>query len=472
MDSLSLSGASATQRLIIRDSGNGGISVIGQDNNANRFHLRWADLLDNNRGGFEIGTSDNSLIRDSTVSGSAECGWCAGLATARFDVGIAFVDVDASNNGCGAGNGHHDGFFAINEQDVWYIRARAFDNCQRGFDTGSGGNTGQTLNYKFRDIQAWDNGTNAGQGNRAGWEGSGEADDSIINWNYVVGYRGYRNPSYGFGGYAGIHMECWHCTLMRNGHGDGSDLWWDRETRDMRIYNSVTLRRSIDTWTHGVGGSLDFPPVSDHSLFVWQTADTNSFASFKFTTGCTVFSTANPLPTFAAGNRPCWSGANDTYTGTHPFTSIGGACDSSPFTYENCNFAPAAGSAAVDTGRTLMVANGGGTNQTQVTVSANGGSSDPRNYFIGPASFLGASEYADTIRIGSNCTDRTITAMTATTISFTPACSWSNGDGIHIASKWLGSAPDRGAFEFSQAMETTSGGARMRLRVRGQEEED
>jgi hypothetical protein len=112
-------------------------------------------------------------------------------------------------------------------------------------------------------------------------------------------------------------------------------------------------------------------------------------------------------------------------------------------TYAKNDFHLQSGSPAIDQGQFLMRANGGGANATTITVVGNGNTNDPRNYFIAPTSYLDATP--DTIQI-QGCGQVTITALTATSISFTPACSWASGAGVHLP--WAGTRPDMGAFEF------------------------
>jgi hypothetical protein len=112
--------------------------------------------------------------------------------------------------------------------------------------------------------------------------------------------------------------------------------------------------------------------------------------------------------------------------------------------YALVDFRPTAGSSLIDKGRFLMRANGAGTNATTVTVKSNGGSADPRNYFIAPNSYLGPLASDTKVQI-EGCGVRNIVTMTATSITFTPSCSWTDNAGVHLP--WAGPAPDIGAYE-------------------------
>jgi hypothetical protein len=69
--------------------------------------------------------------------------------------------------------------------------------------------------------------------------------------------------------------------------------------------------------------------------------------------------------------------------------------------------------------------------------------SDPRNFFMSPSTYPGSA--GDSIQI-EGCGRRTVTNLTATSITFTGgSCSWADGAGIHRP--WNGNAPDIGAME-------------------------
>lgn len=105
-----------------------------------------------------------------------------------------------------------------------------------------------------------------------------------------------------------------------------------------------------------------------------------------------------------------------------------------------------------------------------VTVSCNGPTTDPRDYFPDPANFWdlynedcygGGTRKADgtnpgcyDIQIQGVSTVRQVVSMTATTITFSGAsASGSGGEGVHVP--WIGSAPDLGALEFDPNAGTT-----------------
>jgi hypothetical protein len=204
------------------------------------------------------------------------------------------------------------------------------------------------------------------------------------------------------------------------------------------VYNSIVQKASS-------GGLIwnDNGP-SNNSYSQCPTADYNLFRPFSVNTETLSYSCGGGGTTFA--NPPGFIAS-----GTHNKVGLAYAINFTalnPTTYASNDFHLLPGSAAIDAGTYMMRASSGATGTT-VSVLGNGGSNDPRNYFIGPASYLDA--VPDQIMIaGSDCGARTITAMTSTSISFSgSACTWTTGAGIHLP--WSGSAPDMGAFEFGLA---------------------
>src|SRR5262249_40573169 len=166
-------------------------------------------------------------------------------------------------------------------------------------------------------------------------------------------------------------------------------------------------------------------------------ADSESFSNFNFQTGS--FNSTGRTFAQAAAGQAGFTGAHELIGATYNPLFV--AIDDT--TYANNDFHLQSGSPAIDKGQFLMRANGAGTNASTINVLGTGNSNDPRNYSIPPTSYLDAPP--DTIKI-RGCGKVTITAMTATSISFTPACSWANGAGVHLP--WSGTGPDIGALEF------------------------
>ena len=245
-------------------------------------------------------------------------------------------------------------------------------------------------------------------------------------------------------------------------------------------------------------------PVINHSILVPQAADTEQLSDFTFKcattcgnarascysgsdcTGCTGGCT------YCQNNgTDCGGTGNATTFQTPPaFLTTGGtnliglasvpagslfvatpttcACLTGAPTqtcdFTTCDFHPASGAASIDAGTYYMRANGGSAacgggspcttltvkqepNLVSLGVNYNGHLADPHYFFKAPADYLNA--VGDTIQIqgATSCAggQTTIVSMTATTITISPACTWSDNAGIALP--WLGSAPDIGPFE-------------------------
>lgn len=93
-----------------------------------------------------------------------------------------------------------------------------------------------------------------------------------------------------------------------------------------------------------------------------------------------------------------WVGPAGTYASPNPavydaINLVGDACELEWAALDDdewslVDFTPSAGSSLIDAGRFLMRADGAGTSATTIAVRANGGSSDPADFFIGRFSYL------------------------------------------------------------------------------------
>src|SRR5207244_3260407 len=154
-------------------------------------------------------------------------------------------------------------------------------------------------------------------------------------------------------------------------------------------------------------------PVSDYNIYRPAASDSEEFSGFSFRSR--EFASAGRTFAQAATGQTGFTGTNDLIGFSYDPRFI--ATDDT--NYANNNFNLAAGSPASDSGQFLMRASGAGAAATTINVLGNGLSNDPRVYFMSAASFLEAAP--DRIQI-EGCGEVTITAMTSTSISFTPAC--------------------------------------------------
>lgn len=466
VDSITIAGLSASQRIVVRDSSEHGVLVAnGFGPQRFRFRAKWLELANNSGAGIDVSRQTNWQVSDVISHDNRGPGFATGLTNDHDVIDGAFVDTESYNNGLGEYGGYADAYFYVGGVSLWTIRAWSHDNRQRGFDTGSTGNSKSFL-YRFRDLRSWNNGKTTNPNiQRAGFGFSGDGPvGGVQSRNYVFNSIFYRNPGAGgWLGYDGGWTEVWNSVFFRNdysGVGGNGELVYDRGADRTAVFNSIFQRRDENIWQYSQAvGAVDRVPFSNHNIYRPNSSTSEPISTFSFGGSCTPGTSQSfgGGRTFAQGL--CFAGPNDkipgsrssctsagpgkgsvacTMTNTDPaFTNIGGDCDGGSFSFQACDFSLRSNSAAIDAGGFYMTATSGGTNSNTISVSA-----DPRNYFVSPASFLEA--VPDRIQI-QGCGVVTIQSMTANSITFSPACSWSSGAGVHLP--WSGSAPDIGALE-------------------------
>ncbi len=458
---IELKGAGAAQRLIVRKSA--GHSIVVSCNGAcggpgQGFRGDYWELADGT-GGFNIGAWNQWQVSNSIAHNIRYGPWQTGLNNDwKVDQG-AFVSVQGYDSGCGSvaapsctnGEGQEDLFFMVGGRGMWCVDCQAYRGGERGVNTGviQDGNMGGDFVYRFRNLRAWDNGSSCvGSGPHfcaaAGIDISGNdfvnADNSR---NYVVGAVLFHNADMGAGAYGGGAIEVWHAVTSNTNwkRNDLGSYMLDRTARDVKVLNSIDVRN----------------PATNAKTFGWNNAN-GALPQKQYTPT----SLGNCLRPASADSEPLGTNDGSGWPGDGTYgappawiakanNTVGLACDPkypalSTTDYSANTFVLGAGSNAIDAGRFLLRAQGAGSNATTITVKSNGGSGDPRNYFIAPNSYLDAA--ADLIQI-EGCGQVRITALTANTISFTPACSWADNAGVHLP--WSGAAPDMGPAEFGGA---------------------
>lgn len=454
---IELRGAGATQRLIVRRSPswsivvtcNGACGAPGQGFRGDYWEL--ADGVD----GFNIGAWNQWQVSNSIGHHIQHGPWQTGLNNDwKVDQG-GFVNVEAYDSGCGSavaqsctnGNGREDLFFFVGGRGLWCVDCKAYRGGERGVNTGviQDGNMGGDFIYRFRNLRAWDNGSSCvGSGPHycaaAGIYISGnDFADANTSRNYVMGAVLFRNGDMGAGAYGGGAIEVWNALTLNTNwkRNDTGSYMFDRTARDVRVFNSIDVRDgSTNAKTFGWGNANGALPQKQYT-------PTSLGNCFRPASG-----DGEPI---GVNDGTGWPGSG-TYAAPPSWlpaasNTVGMACDPrygtlNLTTYGANSYTLGAGSSAIDAGRFVLRAQGAGNNATTVTVKANGGSGDPRNYFIAPNSYLDAT--ADLIQI-QGCGALRVTGLTATSISFTPACSWADNAGIHLP--WSGSGPDAGPIE-------------------------
>lgn len=457
---IELRGASAAQRLVVRKSAawsvvvscNGACPGPGQGFRGDYWEL--ADASD----GFNIGAWNQWQVSNSIGHNIRYGPWQTGMNNDwKVDQG-GFVGVQGYDSGCGSvaapsctnGIGKEDLFFFVGGRGVWCVDCQAYRGGERGFNTGviQDANMGGDFVYRFRNLRSWDNGSTCVASGphfcaAAGIDVSGnDFANGDTARNYVVGAVLFHNADMGAGAYGAGTLEVWNAVTFNTNwkRNDTGSYVIDRTARDLRVLNSIDVR----------------DPSTNGKAFGWNNANGALPQKQYMPTSvgnCFRPAAANTEP-LGVNDGTGWPG-DGTYAGPPgwipPANNKVGmpSCDPKYPTLNTTNYAAnsfvlGSGSSAVDAGRFLLRAQGGGNNGSTITVKANGGSGDPRNYFIAPNSYLDAA--ADLIQI-EGCGPLRITGLTATTISFTPACSWADNAGIHLP--WSGSAPDIGAAEFA-----------------------
>ncbi len=463
-----LQGQGATQRIEIKNGASGPHGEMGFGllvTNAfgaqgDGFKGQWLAVHHNTGAGIEVSTWKNWLVANTISYSNGGPGYGAGSQSDLKVTNGGFVDAEAYGNGTAAYGGFADAYFFVGGNTLWCVRCAAHDNVQRGFNTGSILNN-NAATYLFRDMRAYNNGTSSDPNvskNAFGFSGP-DLLDQFPQQNFIVGAILYRNTQLGaWMGYGDGWVELWHGVFFGNGYGtnpDG-DAKYDRSSDYAGVYNSIFQRRSYTQapWTYGnANQARDRAPRSDYNLYHPASADSEWFSYFNFQGGS--FNSTGRTFAQAAAGQAGFTGAHELIGATYNPLFV----KTDDTTYANNDFHLQSGSAAIDKGQFLMRANGAGANASTINVLGNGNSNDPRNYFIAPNSYLDATP--DTIQI-QGCGQVTITALTATSISFTPSCaSWANGAGVHLP--WNGNSPDIGAFESGVQVTTLPAPANLRM---------
>lgn len=480
IENFTIGGISADQRLVVRDADGGpnnkengilasrssGGTCASCDAKLRKFRAQWLELTANDQNGISVHYADNWIVTDSISHDNDNRSFDVGDGSDNPVTHGAFVRCTAYNAGLGEDcAGTADAFMFLGVEDLWIIDAVSYDNTCLGFNSGNAwAPTVGPADWvtRIRNGQFWDNGIYTGiESGRAAITQSGDADqDPPYVILIIQGAVTYRNPVRGglwFPHDAGI-VHAWNMTLFNDGYtGSGGSITYERTAEASSVYNSIIVSGG-NPWSSNPSGDLfDNIPTTDYNLVDFRTDEDDTFSSFHYS-GATFVGTSKTFAEAAAGDHG-FLGANELISyGTvdgptdydADFTDIGDNCDTGSYVYEHCDFTLQSSSDAVDAGTTYFTANGAGTDETTLNLNTPNDITDATWVFIEPDSFLDA--VADTIRIGS-CTAVISNIPAATQIILeAPGCTWANGDGVHLASSWLDSAPDIGAYEYVSAV--------------------
>jgi hypothetical protein len=466
MNFVELKGVSDTQRITIINSNSYSVSAgcSGTNCSGSSVGLRgdWWDMHDSN-GGVSLGRLNNWQISNSIAYMNDNICYYTGWNNDHIVDQGGFVNVVAHDSGCGSaanpactsGGGSADQFFLVGGRGLWCVNCTSYNAGERGVNTGviQDANMGGDFVYRFRNLTSYNNGASCAGGgphycSSAGIDTSGnDGANSDRSRNYIVGGIFWRNKSlaestYGFG-----YQEAWHITAYYNAtDGGGASHALRSDANNQLLFNSIDSRQGGGGASYSAGSSgtgspeKTFTPTALNNCYRPSSSNSESLgASYGGWPGSGSY--ASP---------PSWIGPTNKVGLTNCDPKFAALSTSS---FASNNFTLQAGSTAIDAGRFLMLANGAGNNSTTIAVKSNGGSGDPRNYFISPASYLDATP--DIIQIqNATCAAGApslpagrakIVSMTATAITLDRACSWTNGAGVHLP--WAGSAPDMGALE-------------------------
>lgn len=431
-------------------SNGGACPACGGGAQLDAITLGWVEVSNSANEGIDSQRLKNSRYHHINTHNNGGVGVQTGGWFDHHQTAVGIEDANSYDNGL-------DGFNFLGCQSCFLVRGSSHGSTgARGLNYGelTGMGWEQDMHLLIRDVAFYDNGPANIQVFASGacWSGDdvhgsagtgvqyGFLERSVIYHNR----RGGSACAYGTG-----WAEVWN-TVFFNNAWDGTmsptaDIPAAVDLDYLAVYNSIVQKRASPNkpWSSGAPRGPAAPiacPKSDYNLYVPQSTNSETFSDFNCTGAGSYSATAR---TFAS--PPAFVGANDKIGAT--FTV--GFVATHDTIFANNDFRLTASSSAIDGGTYMMRANGAGSGST-INVLGNGGSNDPRNYFIGPSSYLDATP--DTIQI-QGCGPVTITSLSATSISFTPSCSWASGAGVHLP--WSGTAPDMGAFEYGLSSPTS-----------------
>lgn len=479
VDGVFLGGINASQRLIVTNGSsatwqimaacnvNGGSCATGQHD----FRGDWWELTNGFRG-FDVGTMTNWQVSNSIAHNLLSDAWATGIRNDNLIAQGAYVDVQAYDNGCGSvanpsctsGQFSDAAFNLVGGRSFWCVRCQAYRNGVQAFSPGDihDASMGGDFVYRFRDLESHENGStpSANLGNSCG--GFKISGNDFANTDrdraYLLGAKLWGNRNFGAIAYGAGVLEAWNAdtfftNLLR---ADFGSYLFDLTEAGTSIFNGVDVRANSATNCIGQTQNAGLPQGTRTAL-----AENNCWRPLQFDTEGLGSSGYPGAGTYAAPpswvpvppNRTTLASCNPRFvvqTQSSWAANDWRPCEANGSPDPSCTQA----SDVIDQGRSYLLTNGAGSGNT-VTVKSNGGSSDPRNYFIEPASYLSPAASDMRVQIQGACGVRHVVSMTSSTITFDGAsCSWSGDAMVHTP--WNGAAPDMGAIESFGAATTTS----------------
>jgi hypothetical protein len=409
--------------------------------------VQYVEVHDVGRNGTTAGCVTNTAVRHALIHANGDGGTSTGYSSDHY-TSIVFNDVESYNNNLNTTTSYSTlgaGMFFLGCQHCYVVNSYVHDNYDRGINHGEVGSQ-QEYDVLVRDSVFVHNGLSTDNSGlyAAGICSSGDDNQTNGNEQRMIMERNivYRNRKAGAPcAYGSGWADVWNSVFYNNGYDTSisgtNDISYSIDNNGLYVENSIVqkARAGSSVWDEAPHGSDPrHCPHSNYNLYRPFSANSETLMTDNSTVcgGATVKTFASP------GTTGSPFGANDKIGTAFPINFV--ALD--PNVYANNDFHVTSGSAAIDAGTCMFFAGSAGSGTTIGSLTPGGGAIDPRLYFIQPSSYKDA--VGDLINIGS--TRVTITSMTATSISFTPAATWAKGACVHLP--YNGAAPDMGVYEF------------------------
>jgi len=299
---LTLSGASASRRLVIRDgsvSEGYNVLIYGKSGaHTTGVRLEYADILNGPLANIGVGYSDNGVIRNSLVHNASQSGIQLGLAADIPNYGWLLEDLDVYDNGLttsGMENLPH-GLQIVGSFDVTIRRVKSHGNRRDGFDFGTAAyNNGGSMSAVVIDSASYSNGED-------GFGVNGGSGSVVVNYINVVSFN---NSVSGWQIYDGPDIGIYHSVAHSNGTNSsfGGNILTYTDGGYPRP--RITLRNNIFYKPKAFAqiGSYNSPggnPIIDRDYNIYVPRSSNSEIGFDFPWG-TQKNYSNP-PSFIGPN--------------------------------------------------------------------------------------------------------------------------------------------------------------------------
>ncbi len=201
---LTLSGASASRRLVVKDgsvSEGYNVLIYGKSGaHTKGVRLEYADISNGPLGNVGVGYSDGGVIKNALIHNASQSGIHLGLAADIPNYGWLLEDLDIYDNGLtssGTENLPH-GLQIVGSFDVTVRRVKSHGNRRDGFDFGTAAyNNAGSMSAIVIDSASYNNGEDGFGVNG----GTGSVDVDYVNViafnNSVSGWQIYDGPNIG-----------------------------------------------------------------------------------------------------------------------------------------------------------------------------------------------------------------------------------------------------------------------------------